>query len=520
MGFTNTVSDFKINTNSDFLAKADAFKPDIIKKNIYPERAVKIVKNNGDWAVVQAGTVAETEGCELGKNSSICYDFGNHYVGYIDFDVNYSKNPLDAPLYLKIKLGEKPFEIGEESSDYHGVLGSGWIQEEYIHIDDLPAHIDFPRRYAFRYMQITVIDTSASYKVNIQNVRCTSVTSADMSAVVKLKLKDETLAAIDRVSVKTMLECMQDVFEDGPKRDRRLWVGDLRLQALVNYETFKNYDLVKRCLYLVAGLTQGKGRISACVYAKRKSLPSEVNLFDYSLLYISCLYDYYKQTSDADTVRDLLPTAKRQIELAAEKFDKRGIIRDSSEWWCFIDWNDDLNKQASAQAIFIYCAKQYAELAEAFGEDTERVMQLIDMAADAAKQYLWREERGFFVSGDTKQISWASQIWFVLSGILSKEENAALLERLMKVNPQVGLKTPYAYHYFIQALFDSGMENYAVKCIKKYWGAMVDDGADCFYEIFNPENISYSPYGSRVINSYCHSWSGTPAYFIRKYLEK
>ena len=232
------------------------------------------------------------------------------------------------------------------------------------------------------------------------------------------------------------------------------------------------------------------------------------------------MYDYYKQTSDADTVRDLLPTAKRQIELAAEKFDKRGIIRDSSEWWCFIDWNDDLNKQASAQAIFIYCAKQYAELAEAFGEDTERVMQLIDMAADAAKQYLWREERGFFVSGDTKQISWASQIWFVLSGILSKEENAALLERLMKVNPQVGLKTPYAYHYFIQALFDSGMENYAVKCIKKYWGAMVDDGADCFYEIFNPENISYSPYGSRVINSYCHSWSGTPAYFIRKYLEK
>ena len=54
---------------------------------------------------------------------------------------------------------------------------------------------------------------------------------------------------------------MQDVFEDGPKRDRRLWIGDLRLQARTNYATFKNYDLVKRCMYLFAGLTRADGKI-------------------------------------------------------------------------------------------------------------------------------------------------------------------------------------------------------------------------------------------------------------------
>ena len=36
--------------------------------------------------------------------------------------------------------------------------------------------------------------------------------------------------------------------EDGPKRDRRLWLGDLRLEALANYETYRNFDLVKRLL--------------------------------------------------------------------------------------------------------------------------------------------------------------------------------------------------------------------------------------------------------------------------------
>ncbi|MFR6136264.1 MAG: hypothetical protein ACLUI0_06370 [Blautia massiliensis (ex Durand et al. 2017)] len=62
---------------------------------------------------------------------------------------------------------------------------------------------------------------------------------------------DEMAKKLDRVSLRTLQNCMQDVFEDGPKRDRRLWLGDLRLQALANYETFKNYDLVKRCLYLL-----------------------------------------------------------------------------------------------------------------------------------------------------------------------------------------------------------------------------------------------------------------------------
>lgn len=59
---------------------------------------------------------------------------------------------------------------------------------------------------------------------------------------------------IDNVAVLTLQNCMQEVFEDGPKRDRRLWLGDLRLQALVNDVTFARHDLVRRCLYLLPGI--------------------------------------------------------------------------------------------------------------------------------------------------------------------------------------------------------------------------------------------------------------------------
>ncbi len=41
-----------------------------------------------------------------------------------------------------------------------------------------------------------------------------------------------------------------------------MWVGDLRLQALVNYESFRSFKMVKRCLYLFARLTNPEGYIA------------------------------------------------------------------------------------------------------------------------------------------------------------------------------------------------------------------------------------------------------------------
>lgn len=163
-----------------------------------------------------------------------------------------------------------PCEIMEDTASYQGSISSSWIQEEYLHIDELPARISLPRRYAFRYMELKVMDTSPKYQILLSDVSCDTVTSGDMSQVEPLNENvPEDLKRIDAIALKTMEDCMQSVFEDGPKRDRRLWIGDLRLQALTNYETFKNYDLVKRCLYLFAGLTQNEHHVGACLFRGR-----------------------------------------------------------------------------------------------------------------------------------------------------------------------------------------------------------------------------------------------------------
>lgn len=49
------------------------------------------------------------------------------------------------------------------------------------------------------------------------------------------------------------------------------------------------------------------------------------------------------------TARELWPTARRQVELALTRCDASGVVRDSDDWWVFIDWQASLNKQAAAQ---------------------------------------------------------------------------------------------------------------------------------------------------------------------------
>lgn len=521
MAIINSMENFKMEVHQDFVQKANELEPELLTWNIGPVGIVNLEKINNTWNVT-GDSILVLERKELQKGDKICFDFGDHQVGYFSFALESAGSPPDAPAHIRIKFGEKPLEIGEETSTYEGSISSSWLQEEFMHIDVLPAEIRMPRRYAFRYVEIKVMDTSPKYRIKIKNPVVKAVSAVDIKQVTELHSKDEELRKLDQIGIKTLQDCMQKVFEDGPKRDRRLWIGDLRLQAQANYLTFKQNDLVKRCLYLFGGLIQNNGQVGACLFIDPKLQVDDTFLFDYALFFVSCLYDYYQETQDKETLMDLANTAFRQIENAWKEVDERGIVKDKDTWWCFIDWADGLNKQGAAQAILIYTLKQAMQIAE-WLQDTEkqeRFQQMLEKLTEASMKYLWDSDSGFFVSGSSRQRSWATQVWFVLAGILPEEENQKILHQLIEKGAEIGMVTPYMYHHFIEALFQSHMPKEAIEYMKYYWGGMIKDGADCFYELWNPKSPEESPYGSNMINSYCHAWSCTPTYFIRKYLQR
>ena len=517
-GFS-VIEDFKINKEEKFLMVADQLEPQLISKTMFPKRLVDIEKNETGLCVVKEKN-EKLEEQILKKDEKVCIDFGEHMVGYVTLQLSSVGSHQDAPAYLRLKFGEMPQEILDKTEDYQGWISKAWIQEEYVHIDVLPEQLELPRRYAFRYLEIEVIDVSPKFSLKIDQISCRSVSSADMSKLEPVDWHDDMLNQIDRISQLTLKECMQKVFEDGPKRDRRLWLGDLRLQAKANYESFKNYELVKRCLYLFGGLTFNEGKIAACLFTEPTYEPDDTYLMDYALLYVPALFDYFEQTKDRKTLEELYPIAIKQIEICIADLDEKHVVKDLGDaFWCFLDWGDGLNKQAGAQAVLLYCMRYGMKLAQEMKDEKTNLWleKEMEMCREAAISEFWDEKQNVFVSGKERQISWATQVWMVLAEVFNTEKNKELILHTVDLNPEIRMVTPYMYHHFVDALIQCGEKDRALEEIKKYWGEMINDGADTFWELYNPYNKSESPYGSSIVNSYCHAWSCTPTYLLRRY---
>lgn len=509
--------------HQDWVEKAQNLTPQLLETRVYPRELIEVYSDETafqGWEKKTLDSYERVVNQSFDKGESFILDFGDHQVGYVTLKIKATGSPQDAPLRLKLIFGEMPCEVAENFDDYNGWISRSWLQDEIINIDVLPCELKLPRRYAFRYLKVMVQATSQKYKAAFEEIYCTSVSSADPKSVSPLPENlPADLIAMDRIGIRTLQNCMQTVFEDGPKRDRRLWIGDLRLQALANYESFHNYELVKRCLYLFAGMTLEKGEVGACLFESPEPHVDDTLLFDYSLFFVATLHDYYLASGDKDLLHELWPVAVKQLDLAWKKVGEDSLVVDDPSWWCFVDWHPDLNKQASAQAIFIYCLKRALVLAEELDskDDADLVTARIKQLSDAALAKLFDQDEGFFISGKDRQISWASQIWMVLAEVLTPRDSLALMNRLFEQSPVIAPNTPYMYHHLIEALLTAGDKDRALEQMRSYWGEMVKDGADTFWEIYNPNEKRLSPYGSNLINSYCHAWSCTPTYLIRKY---
>jgi hypothetical protein len=142
------------------------------------------------------------------------------------------------------------------------------------------------------------------------------------------------------------------VFEDGPKRDMRLWIGDLRcscfssgsflillcltdivssfksisVQALTSYSTFKDYKLAKRCLYLIAAMPFPSGKLPAGVFEKPRPCRAGDYIVDYGLLYCSSLLEYVEASGDFQAGHDLYASALAQFAFALAYLNEDNVI--------------------------------------------------------------------------------------------------------------------------------------------------------------------------------------------------
>lgn len=517
-------SDVKFKHEEHLLKKAEENIPKIKYKEEYPVNIVELEEDSeklmGFGMKLSDKKIEDLSSYGWKRDEAFILDFGNHCVGHFSIEIDQVGSPMDAPLFLRLRFAEVPAELASDTLSYDGWLSKSWIQEEYVHLDELPLKLELSRRYSFRYIEIKVMDTSPKWQAVFHHPVVRTETTADYEKLKSSKVADKELQKICEVSIKTLADCMQNVFEDGPKRDRRLWLGDLRLQALANYATFDNKELVKRCLYLFAAMTTEQGKIPANVFVKPKNIPDDTFLFDYSLFFISSLYDYLKEHPEKEVLDDLYPICKTQIDLSLGYVNEQGRLIEDESYPVFIDWSNEFDKTTAGQAILIYALKQFLELAK-WKKDVEydKYKKIMERMICYSKKELFDTKRMLFLSGEKKEYNIASQVWMVLSKIMSDEENYEIMKRTIEeLFPVRGIATPYMYHHVTEALFAAGLKTEAITLMKDYWGKMIEMGADTYWEAFDPQFPDYSPYGDPIVSSYCHAWGCTPIYLVKKYL--
>ena len=506
-----------------WLKEAAASMPELRRTEHHPLRIVRSVADSTafqGWRMEPSESIEALYASSLKQRRKVIVDMGEHMTGYFSLRVNHTGMPADAPIRLRITFAEVPAELNTPFDPYPGGLSRAWLQDETVTVMRLPATVRIERRVACRYVMIEVLAQS-SFDFRVEDITLEAVTSASGEAPALAEGTDPMIRRIYDTGLKTLSECMQTVYEDGPKRDQRLWIGDLYLESLANACSFGNHALTRRCLYLLAALADEDGWLHATVYEYPQPEPQyNQHTMDYSLLYGVALLEYLKATGDMTTARELWPVVARQIEIACTYLrDYLYDMQKQPQWWLVFDWKDDLDRHASVQGLMIFAVERGWELAQMVGRerDVRDWPDLVKRMRRASRRAFYDADAGVVVSGPQRQVSYLSQVWMILSGTLSPKEGARAMTAVLNDPTACRPGSPYAYHYVIEALIACGMRDEAREQLLEYWGGMVERGADTFWEVYDPMDDCKSPYGFYPVNSYCHAWSCTPVYFINTY---
>ena len=479
--------------------KSESYVKPLKHVKVSPCAFVKIV----DGKMVDCG---EYKPFILRAGESVIVRFPTHLVGYIGYSVASKGYLADSPTVLKFIPGEYLAEIVCSQEEYVGALSSGWLQREEKASVFLPADELLTRRFAFVYLKIERLDT-AEFPVEISNLYCDSVSASSMDDLKLLDTKDERLQQIYRYSAKSLLDCSHDVIEDAPKRDRRLWMGEFRISALIDSATFGNIDLIKRCLYLFAAHKVDEKIVAPCVFQYSPPYVDSYWYFiDFALWFVAALADY----------DDLYPTAKEQIFVAKEWYDGNRDKRAS--FW--IDWKPDLDQSMAREGLYVYILRMAKQLAEK-KQDEEFIAVINEEIVKHEKKVLayFDEDKNLF-SSDSGQISVISQVYGILSGVFDKEKCSTILDSIIAYGEKATpLHTPNVYNYYLEAMYRAGRTDLMMDLIENVWGRMMDLGEYCCPE-YIPWIDSPSRYKHPVMDSACHASGGSPAYWLQKLYSK
>lgn len=371
-------------------------------------------------------------------------------------------------------------------------------------------------RMGFRYLILTVRHSAsalASASASIEPVRLYGLllrqSSYPATDKALFRCSDPLLNDIWEISRHTSQMCMEDTFVDCPTYEQVFWVGDCRVSALVNYQLFGSYELVRHCLEMVPrSRTQSPLLLALLPTDWQAAIPM------WTFSWIIACREYVAYSGDQAFLTGIYPEIRRTLEAYRGFLNGQGLFDTSS--WNMLDWAPIdipyVGVVTAQQAQLAQCHRIAADMAAALGlaDEARELGMHVERLKQAIQDHLWDEAGqsyldGIHRSGERSATrSLQTHILLYLTDCLG-ERQAPLIEPKLLEPPAdwVGVGSPFFSFYVFEVWQRFGELDRILAQIRADWGKMIRYGATTTWETF-----------AVFPRSHAHAWSAAPAFVL------
>jgi hypothetical protein len=350
----------------------------------------------------------------------------------------------------------------------------------------------------------------------------------------RFECSDDLLTRLWSLGAYTLRQCMHDAWEDCPSREQRQWLGDVTVENLVGHAAFGPCVAPLTAKFLLQAAESQRPDGLTQMFAPGDHMTDGTLIPDWTLQWILCAADHWRQTGDLATIEAIFPSILKALAWFERQFDANGLVADMP-YWRFMDWAG-LGREGEACAINAQLAGAYAAaavLGRAVG--WERVAARLDgraaSIARALNQRHWDERRGVFVdvvdpvTGEQQpQVSQHANAAMALWCSPGASRRARALARITDssrltftaappiapegdvLDPENGvvMANTFYSHFVYEALAEAAMLPVALDQMRQRFGPMLEKGATTLWESFRPSA------------SLCHGFSASPTWQLSR----
>ncbi|MCG8309051.1 MAG: family 78 glycoside hydrolase catalytic domain [Cytophagales bacterium] len=195
-------------------------------------------------------------------------------------------------------------------------------------------------------------------------------------------------------SVRTIKVCTTDGYTDN-YRERRQYAQTGYYASLGNYYTFGDAALQRRYLIQVAREQEANGMMPAYAPAANDDY---MIIMDSNCLWIRGLHNYLLYSGDYGTVRELLPSARKLMDLLHTYTNSLGMIdQPPFAYWLDHAVNDRRGANFNLNGHYLGALEDFARVLEWLEEPDHRLYrERGDRLRRSLQKYLWDKEKGLF----------------------------------------------------------------------------------------------------------------------------